>query len=195
MKTEGETVHIQTVTITRKPVVISGNDDKKKKIRAIKEYVLTDARIKMGDVRVDVSENRGGYQLRTAQVPLDLYFRSKMLGKNEEEAGIRYAAGTKFYRDFYIAGLTMKMTIDFNSIYSGESRHFLPVSDIQRDALDRWRKAYDAVSGSIGKMMAVNVCCYGYYLKDIEHRYYKRGADAMPRLLEVLDDLAMHYFY
>lgn len=160
--------------------------------KAIAEQVLTVERLSHGDVKVRVS-NRKGYDIRAQQTPLDLYYNKRFLGSDSEIASKRFAAGNKFYRDFYIAGMTPGMTIDFNRVYSFDKREFLPATESQREALDRWREAYQNVHGVIGKMLAVNVCCYGYMLSDIEIRYYRRGRDAFPRFLEMLDDLVIYY--
>ena len=162
-------------------------------ISAVEKAVLTPERKAMDDVEVRVSK-RLGYDIKAQQFPLDLYFKKGNLGSNDEVARERYAAGNRFYKDFYISGLTMKLTVDLNATYGSGQSGYLPVTEIQREARDKWRAAYNAVNGAIGKMMAVNVCCHGYYLKDIETRYYRRGTDAMPRLHEVLDDLANFYF-
>lgn len=166
--------------------------DHQKKITAIEMHVLTDSRRELGDVRV-LTSKKGGYSLRATQDPMDLYYRRRMLG--DEETGYeRYAAGRRLYRDFYVSGQEAMLTIDLNRVRSPDKRVFMPSTERQRIALDEYRKAIDAVHGVIGKLMVINVCCYGYFLKDIQCRYYKNSEHALPRFQEALDDLAAFYF-
>lgn len=158
---------------------------------AVAREVLTPERMAQGVVRVRVTE-RNGYDIKAMQTPLDFYYSRRYLG-NEEEGPVRYNAGNKFFKDFYCAGITPGMTIDFNRIYSVDKREYLPATDKQREALDSWRAALRDIHGLIGKLLAINVLCHGYSMSDIQLRYYRRGTDAMPRLLEVLDDLVSHY--
>jgi hypothetical protein len=160
--------------------------------------VLTDARIGHGDVEIRIGK-RGGYDLKAAQIPIDWYYRTGKLGDmntedGRDEARTRYAAANKFYKDFALTGMMKGMTIDYNKVYSVDKRAYLPATQTQREALDRWRAAYQSVSGVVGKMMAVNVCCYAHYVRELQNRYHKRSQDAFPRFLEVLDDLVAHYF-
>lgn len=157
-----------------------------KKIRAIKKHVLTEARNSQDDVRVEVNMDRGGYELKVTQVPLDHYYRSRVISLTE------YRAGNRLFRDFYISGQSSNLTVNLNPVRCGEAKSFLPVTQMQRDALDSYRKAMQAISGKIGQLMVNNVCCFGYWLKDMKYLHYK-DRSAMDRFHEALNDLIDFY--
>jgi hypothetical protein len=167
--------------------------DKSAMENAIAKAILTpEAQAKSG-VTVTVSERRG-YEIRTQQCPLDMYYNRKQLGENNQAAHQRYRAGDRFYREFYLSGITPGMTINHERVYSSDKRDYLPNNDRQIESLECWRMAYKAVNGEPGKYLALNVLCYAYPLSQLVVPHFKRGADAMPRFIEVLDDLVKHYF-
>lgn len=160
--------------------------------KAIANLILSPERVAQDDVKITISD-RKGYEVRAQQNPMDLYYNKKCLGEGEIGKW-RYRAGDRFFREFYTAGITPSMTINYSRVYSNDKKEFLPAHDKQREALDNWRLAYMSVTGEVGKFLAVNVCCYGFYLRDLDIANYRRGQDALPRFLEVLDDLKKHYF-
>lgn len=151
-------------------------------IRAVEQAVLTPERVAHGEVRVRVSK-RLGYDLKVSQVPLELYLSRHIISYSE------YRAGSNLYRDFFISGQIPGMTINLDPIRGGE-RNF---TQAQLDARQRWREAMKAVHGTIGQLMALNVCCYGYWLKDIPYLHYKTSQQAMARFHEAMEDLVTHY--
>ena len=118
------------------------------------------------------------------QVPLDYYhFRKKpMIDLNQ------YEAGKKLHRDFHLSGQTPGIASTLDGI--GGRGDF---TQAQMEALERWRAAMKEISGKIGQLMVLNVCCYGYLLKEISYLHYRNSQQAMPRFKEALDDLVKHY--
>lgn len=163
--------------------VSANDDDHAKFIKAIKDHVLTEARIDLDDVEVRIS-NRGGYDLRTNQVPIDYYFRRGLLSHDE------YNAANKLYRDFVLSAQTSRMIMNLDPIKSGEKNFTVA----QMEARERWREAIMAIHGSIAKIIMIDVCCYGYWLKDTHYKHYKTSQERMARFHEALEDLVMHYF-
>lgn len=151
-------------------------------ISAVENTVLTPERIAMGDVRVRVGK-RLGYDLKASQLPLEIYHNRGIINY------IEYLAGNKLYRDFFISAQTPGLTINLDPIRGGE-RNF---TQAQLDARERWRQAMKSVSGAIGQLMALNVCCYGYWLKEIPYLHYKTSQQAMARFHEAMEDLIVHY--
>lgn len=174
--------------------------DIRKKKQAIKEHVLTEARIAMGDVEVLLGK-QSGYDLRTRQVPIDYYHNHHLIDDAE------YRAGNKIYRDFYISGQTMNLTVNLNAVRSGDCRAYLPSTELQREARDNYRKAIDAVNGRIGQLMVRNICCFGYKIRDaydkeedemqekpcMNYLPYRTPQEAMARFREALGDLIEFY--
>lgn len=177
---------IRHVKPPRPKIVDDADQEIKKKIKAIKEHVLTTARILQNDVRVEISERRGGYELKTVQIPLDHYIKSRVIEVEE------YQAGNRLFKDFYLSGQTSNLTVNLNPMRAGEVKAFLPSTDMQREALDRWRKAMNSVHGLLGKLMVQNVCCYGYWLGDTTYGAYNERS-AMHRFREALGDLIEFY--
>lgn len=175
-------IKIHKVPKPAKPKIVSLDEEVKKKVRAIKEHVLTDARIGLNDVRIELGKN-GGFELRASQVPIDHYYRRGIIDDNE------YFAANKLYRDFVISAQTPGMTMNLDPIRGGE-RGF---TEAQLEARERWRKAILAVSGSIAKIIIIDVCCYGRWLKDTHYKHYKNSQQAMARFHEALDDLISFY--
>lgn len=161
----------------------ANDDDHVRAIKAIKKHVLTDARIERNDVDIRLS-NRGGYDLKTSQIPIDFYYRRGLLCQDE------YRAANKLYRDFSLSGQTPGMAINIDPVCSGEKNF----TDAQMEARERWRHAIMAIRGNIAKIIVIDVCCYGYWLKDTHYKHYKTSQERMARLHEALDDLVAHYF-
>lgn len=159
--------------------------------------ILTEARLKKGDVEI-VEGTRGGISFKTTTIPIDYYFKRSIISPME------YGAANRFFKDFYHAGMANHSGVNMDAVRSANAGSFLPRSESQRDALTRWRDAVSAVHGAIGKKMIVNVCCYGYWLKDglpkkkseltgWDYAYYNDAAAAMSRFHEALSDLTRHY--
>lgn len=171
---------------------IERNTPKDQLERKIAEIILTKERASHNEIKVNLSD-RNGYEIRAQQCPLDIYYNKGLLGADRKLAFRRYRAGDRFYREFYLAGIVHGMTISLDRVYSQDKREYMPVNERQREALDSWRGALTSLHNDTGKFIAINVLCYGYPLSNLEIKNYKRGKDAMPRFLEVLDDLLSHY--
>lgn len=130
------------------------------------------------------------------QAPLDFYLHRFLITSREHEAGDLY------WRDYQVAGFMRPIVPSFESIVMGQvtsGSSFLCGSERQQHAMQRWRKATDSISGTIGKTLVLNVCCWGYHLKEILQAdgrmafgHYNH-ANVMPRLREALTELADHY--
>lgn len=149
---------------------------------AISGDVITPARLRQADVEIKRG-TRGGISFETTQLPIDVYLRRKTITVDE------YGAANRLYRDFSMSGQTSGMTINLDPVRGGVKGF----TEKQLEARERWRLAIGAVGGNIGKMMIINVCCYGYYLSEISYRYYKDSSRAMARLHEALAELVEHY--
>lgn len=150
----------------------------------IRGDVLTKAEMQQRGITVTEGK-RGGVEFRALNGPVDFYYRRGLLPDHE------YRAAERFYKDFYKSGQMFSGTCDPNAVRSNEQRAYLPVTDMQREALDNWRRALEAVNG-IGKNMVIDVCCYGYWVKDHSYAPFdNRGA--MLRFREALSELADHY--
>lgn len=177
-----------------KKMQMQTSSDIKKKTSAIKKHILTDARIAMGDVQIRIGK-REGFDLKAAQVPIDYYYNRKLI------THLEYIAANKLFRDFVISGQIPGMISNLDSIRGG----YRGITQSQMEARQRWRDAIDSIHGTIGQLMALNVCCYGYWLKDginnkgnrskpaMNYLHYKTAQEAMSRFHEVLSDLIEHY--
>lgn len=125
---------------------------------------------------------RHGVYTNTVQIPID-YYRKKAQITNSQ-----WEAGNRLFKDFSTSGQLQSITMNPDS--SGNGKDY---TDKQMEARLRWREAIDSVPGVIGKMLVTNICCYGYMVRDIEARYYRRPNEAMARFREALDDLAQGY--
>lgn len=163
----------------------ANDDDHAKVIKAIKDCILTEARINMDDVEVTLSD-REGYDLRVKQVPIDHYLKRRIINLKQ------YRAANRLFKDFYLSGQSMNLTVNLAAVRANEKRIFMPLSDMQREALNNWRNAVSAINGKIGQLMILNVCCYGWWVNDMNYvPYDKRGA--ISRMKEALDDLVDFY--
>lgn len=149
---------------------------------ALSGDVITTARLRQADVEI-TSGARGGISFKTAQLPIDVYLKRKVISQDE------YYAANRLYRDFTRSGQTKGMTVDLTRMH-GSGNHFC---EKQLEAREHWRLAIKAIQGDIGKMMVINVCCYGFYLSEVSYRYYNNSGRAMARLHEALENLVEHY--
>lgn len=153
---------------------------------AIAGDVLTAARFRRNDVEILPGSNKGIEYRAKVQVPIDYYRRR---GNITEE---QFRAANRLYRDFFLSGQIMPLTVNLDSVGSDCQRAFLPLGEIQRNALDSWRSAITAVDGKIAQLLLLNVCCYGYWLKEVRHIRFKKRY-LMARFKKALDDLIDHY--
>ena len=153
---------------------------------AIKGDVLTSARNKHKDVEITES-SRGGISYEVAQVPIDWYLKRRHISKAE------YRAANRIFTDWALSGQSNGVTANLTDAQvRGVLGQWRSLSEAQQGALDRWKKAIYAINGKIGQLMVINVCCYGYWLKDVNYLPY-REAQAFPRFREALEDLLKHY--
>jgi hypothetical protein len=144
--------------------------------------VITEARKKHGNVEM-VEGERGGVSFKVAQIPLDVYMARRVISYPE------YYAGNRLFKDWTASGQSQGVTANLNPVRgSGKG-----MSNSQMEARDRWIKAVMAINGTVARKMVVDVCCYGYSLKDASYGHYKNVNQAMARLHEAFDDLIAHY--
>lgn len=138
-----------------------------------------------GQMVEEKAGKHGGKRKRnTIQVPLDFYYRKNSINYRQ------YSAGVRLYQLFLRAGMIQRITPSYNVVGSRTTKDAHQRTDRQYAALSKWREALDAIAGDNGKVIAVNVCCYGFLLKDINLPYYSESYLLTPRFKEVLDDLA-----
>lgn len=131
------------------------------------------------------------------QTPMDYYLHRGIITPREHEAG------EMFWAHYRAAGFMRPSVPSYESIImssaSSGGSGFLCGSEKQQYAMQRWRKAHTSIQGEAGRVLAVNVCCWGYQLKEVLSQTGTltftgyTGANAMPRLREALHDLAKHY--
>lgn len=124
------------------------------------------------------------------QNPLDYYLRRSKGGINYRQ----WEAGDKLNRDFVAGSFLPSPVPVLTEVFipsQGRARDYSPS---QYDAQERFRKAIGTLGAPSrpGVLVVLNVCCYGYFLKDISLPYYS-DASKMFRLCEALDDLADYY--
>ncbi len=168
--------------------------------QAILGDVIHKARLKQGEVEITHS-SRGGISFEVKQIPLDYYYRRGLLNIHE------YNAANSLFCDFYLSGQTTAKTIKYGDHPLGVNKAYLGHTEIQLNALERWRNALEYVKGQIGRQMVINICCYGYKIKDayskssavmqnapvMSYFPYKTPQQAMARFHEALDDLIEFY--
>lgn len=139
--------------------------------------------IALGVIHIGLTESSQRRISEVPQVPLDMYRSRRYITADE------YNSGDRLYRDFIMSGQAPGGTINLNA-GSGSVQGF---TESQLQARQRWRNGLMAVRGKIGQLMTLNVCCYGYWLKDVSYTPYRTSAEAMPRFREALGDLYDFY--
>lgn len=124
------------------------------------------------------------------QVPLDHYRHLNAMGRG----GINFRqweAGDKLYRTFERTALIPSPSpVAEVRVPPGQDR----TSSSQYDAFHSFVKAMDHLGRHrVGTIIVLNVCCYGYELKDLRLPYYQTSNQMMARFKESLDDLADYY--
>lgn len=157
--------------------------DPEKISQTIAEHILTPEAYSKGHITVEIG-NKEGFQIRAIQIPLDWYCKRNHITKEE------YRAGERIYRDFFRAGRLSKTTASMSDVR--HEQQFLNATEAQRDAYLSYRAAMNAVNGILGKLMILNVCCLGEWLKDMNYMPYT-NKQSMPRFKEALNDLMNFY--
>lgn len=152
--------------------------------RASNSAGIPDHAITSGKTEPREGKNKGDIRFTSnISEPLQMY-------KNRKQITVmQFDAGNKLYADFYIAGMQC-----INATTLDRTGGLSEFSEKQLEARQRWRNAVDAVQGAIGKLLVINVCCYGESVGAIENRYYTHANAAMSRFREAMDDLAGHYY-
>lgn len=153
-------------------------------MRAIAQHVMTPEAFAQGNYEVKTGK-REGYEIRATQVPLDLYLKRNNITHDE------YRAGTRLHADWCRSGQLQRMTANLSETTITQQQ-LLHASEIQREAYLSYREAMNSINGTMGKLMAYNVCCIGEWIKDINYMPYKHD-QAMPRFREALSDLVNFY--
>ena len=149
-----------------------------------------------GDSLISYETSKGARRRNIVQVPIDYYrFAVKTTcpttGKKIPTiTAAQHQAGERLHVHFQQSGMVPSSfpTTDLAAIGSGSSGDRVP-SDRQNHHRQQLRRAIAAIKSDSGKVVAVNVCCYGYLLKDIALPYHSGAVTLMPILKESLDDL------
>ena len=138
------------------------------------------------DFEVLLGANRGYSVERSVSDALHLYFKRGYITE------AMFMAGRKLQDDFDFAGIFCIKAMLLREAPGGTAKEF---TEAQLDARQRWRDAIDSVSGRDGRLMVLDVCCYGDTLVRGDYLLYKNPDSRMPRFVEAMDDLARHYRY
>jgi hypothetical protein len=120
--------------------------------------------------------------------PIDRYFQRGEITQRQHRAGIR------LYTHFHLAGLFPSST-PTTAFATPSARTAGDPSFTEKQVEHRqlWRNALESVVSRTGKIIVLNVCCYGFFLRDLELSYYKSPTQLMPPLKEALDDVANYF--
>lgn len=121
------------------------------------------------------------------QVPLQYYVNA-----TKSITRAQFKAGHRFYCDWRAAGFEFRSSPSMD-VVKIPPRADKAMSNSQQEALDSFRAACNAIQGENGRILAQNVCCYGFLVKDVLLPYSQDTRYLMPRLKEALDDLAKFY--
>jgi len=146
------------------------------------------------EIKEELNEENKRRVRNVLQIPLDYYHRIGLT----TEGGIsfrQWEAGTRLHKDFSLTGTTPTPQPISSDIFikSTGPKDYTPS---QWEAQRRFREAMKHIGrpDSPAYILLVNVCCYGYLLKDIRTvPYYVTTNQMMGRLCEALDSLADHY--
>lgn len=132
-------------------------------------------------------ENKRRRRILT-QVPLDAYLHLHRIGRG----GINFRqweAGDKLYRIFSRSSL-IRAPSPMAEVHIPPAKADR-TSNSQYDALEDYLRAVDHLGRfRIGTIIVVNVCCYGYELRDLRLPHYQTSNQMMARMKESLDELA-----
>lgn len=136
----------------------------------------------------------GKHKRLISQTPLDYYFRAKKTITHRQ-----FTAGNSLYRDFRLAGLEPSLVPSTSLLEmagGAGGNHFerkmLP-TERQTHHRKEYRQALASMRNPTGAIMVVNVCVYGFFLRDFQINYYDNSTSMMPLFKESLDDLAEYY--
>lgn len=150
---------------------------------------------------VEAVDAKGAKAIRVYSHPLDFYYRKRQKDKpliNQRQKD----AGDRLQRDFDKGSYLRYGVASYASERVDCAQSGVGLSDTQEDARERFTKAMKHLSDDISIEIAINVCCFGMFMKDIIIPYYENANQAMARLREVLDRLGdfygmprVHYVY
>jgi len=155
----------------------------KKEIKALLDSILPDEQHNRVEV---IQGKRGGYDLKNkARDTLQYYHRKGWITDSQNKAGER------LWHDYRIAGIYCPRGMEIKESVSGSSAP--SNGERQQEARQRVRKAWESISGEIGKSMVFNVCCYSMPLKGVTYDNYDNSKSRMARFREAMDDLVCYY--
>jgi len=138
------------------------------------------------------TRRKNGRAIVMNSTALEYYHNMKRGGITQRQ----YEAGTQLERDFYFSGLSPSMTpcLDPCHIPSGNSeRGMLAKGEKQWHHYRRFQKAMDSLAIPDAKMLAFNVCCGSFFVKELQHPYFNAPSALLGYLRVVLDTLAEFY--
>lgn len=107
----------------------------------------------------------------------------------------QFAAGDRFRRDFTIAGLSPRMTVDWSRFGSGETSgigHPGLANDAMIAARQRLHAALDVLGPSLSSL-TLDLCCFLKGIADVELERGLKQRSAKKMLSEALTRLVKHY--
>jgi hypothetical protein len=141
---------------------------------------------------VEETDNYGTKAVRVYSHPLDFYYRKRqkdrpLINQRQKDAG--NALQRDFDKGCYLRyGVASYAREKVDCAQSG-----VGLSDTQEDARQRLTKAMKFLADDISIEIAISVCCFGLFMKDITIPYYESTNQSMARLREVLDRLGDFY--
>lgn len=122
------------------------------------------------------------------QTPLDYYYLGRKFITERQ-----YLAGMKLYSDFHYSGIYPSSSPAEAPMSPGSSPASTSMSERQVQARERLRKALASIQSPTSRMIAENVCCYGFFLRELTIKYYDHPQTLMPPLKEALEVLGNFY--
>lgn len=119
--------------------------------------------------------------------PLDAYLHRKLLGEGNI-AKARFNAGDTFRNYFERSGASPHVVSTLERVSGGEKEW----NEGQLRAREGFKRAVQAI-GKLSSVVAIDVCCMGISVTDVERRMGWRKDSGMQMLCMALDELAEHF--
>lgn len=157
----------------------------------------------VGDIRVyrDVDENDGNaVPPKDSRSPFEMMYAKGQLYNDQRMNSILYGAGTKYFQDWYLAGMSPISAMNYNRSGGGESDGspgFMPVTNSQLVRRESWRRARKAMRDKHVQIVD-KIVLEGRSVADVwaDTGYNSRqyaSSSAIERLCEGLHRLAEFY--
>lgn len=149
----------------------------------LQHHIVEDVTVTHLDDGRDVKAHRAVAKRNVTQRPLDQY----LYQHNITDA--QYLAGERFYKDWYLAGISPRMTANLGGVGGGGMIH---ATDRQQAARDRHNKALDVI-GLLDRDFAIGVICLEQFVGGAMMKNRTTIRVRFDRLRDALDRLAKHY--